>query len=96
MLKRYQLSLTEETVIEFRKLTKDLGFDKNYMSKAVDFYLNGTLPHLKKAVKGKKYSIGDLLTVLGEGLNTYEGAIDYDKEKKKVTKGTETKRVEVR
>lgn len=66
MKKRYQLTLTAETVEEFQATAKEMGLPSSFMSQVCDETIDSMLKMLKRVQAQGKFSITDLFTMLGE------------------------------
>lgn len=92
MKKRYQVTLTEETVNRFQALAGRLKMPKGIMSTVLDDALVNILESMEKfetAAKGKgQVTIGDLFKVIGEQMDkiTEEKHEEEQPKKKKARK----------
>lgn len=76
MKKRYQVTLTEETVVRFQSIIEKMKMPKGVMSTVLDESLLSVTESMEKFVsKSGKLTIGDLFTAIGEQLDkiTEEG-----------------------
>lgn len=94
MKKRYQVTLTEETVLRFQSLIAKLKMPKGIMSTVLDESLSTVTESMEKfAAKGGKLTIGDLFTAVGEQIdkiteeqNAKDGGQALPAEKRQKTK----------
>lgn len=64
--KRYNLTLTQETVEEFQELAKSLKMAPSAMSAVCDEAIAGVMKVVKQAKSTGKFTITDLFTMMGE------------------------------
>lgn len=71
MKKRYQVTLTEETVKRFQALAEKLKMPKGIMSTVLDDALESVLDSMERfAAKGGKLTMADLFTAIGEQIDS--------------------------
>lgn len=88
MKKRYQVTLTEETVKRFQALAERLKMPKGIMSTVLDDSLLAVTDSMEKfAAKGGKLTIADLFTAIGEQVDRIaeEEKLDADDRGEKTT-----------
>lgn len=76
MKKRYSLSLTQETVEELQKISKELKMPSSYLSLVCDEAILGQLKICKQVQASGKFTITDLLS------HAFQEFIDANKEAK--------------
>lgn len=86
--KRYQITLTEEKMIRFRKITSELRLPRNYISQLLDEQLDGLSEMLESVKERGTFTLTDLLTLIGKQIEQMEG------DKKDAESSSETKKVE--
>jgi hypothetical protein len=69
MKKRYQVTLTEDTVTRFQMLREKLNLPSSAMSAMLDDSLKSCVDNMEKWVKNGKVSMVDLFAAIGESLD---------------------------
>ena len=69
MKKRYQVTLTEDTVNRFQGLREKLNLPSSAMSAMLDDSLKSCVDNMEKWVKQGKVSMVDLFAAIGESLD---------------------------
>ena len=69
MKKRYQVSLTEDTVNRFQKIREKLNLPSSAMSAMLDDSLKSCVDNMEKWVKQGKVSMVDLFAAIGESID---------------------------
>lgn len=70
MKKRYQVTLTEETVTRFQALAERMKMPRGIMSTVLDDSLQAVTESMEKfAAKGGKLTVADLFTAIGEQID---------------------------
>lgn len=89
MLRRYNVTLTKETVDEFQALTKVMKFPQNIMSQICDEAISKTLQTFKHFREKGNLTLTDLFTMIGEET---QKMMDEDKNSVQVGKETSVKK----
>jgi N-methylhydantoinase A/oxoprolinase/acetone carboxylase beta subunit len=72
MIKRYQLSLTEENVKQFRELSGKIGMPDRFLSTSVDAYIGEMVKMMDKALAKGKFTVSDMFFQMGESIKNGE------------------------
>jgi alcohol dehydrogenase class IV len=72
MIKRYQLSLTQENVDKFRELSRKIGMPDRFLSTSVDAYIGEMDKMMEKALAKGKITISDMFMQMGESIKDKE------------------------
>lgn len=88
--KRYQITLTQETVEEFQALAEEMNMPRGTMSNILDESLLKTLKAIKKFRARKSATFADLFAVIGEELDELNEEVKQD-DAKEVHAGKKTK-----
>lgn len=76
--KRYQITLTEDSVKRFQALAARIGMPKSMMSSALDDALRTLVESMEKFEKKGKVTITDLFTAIGEHLDQINEEVKQD------------------